>query len=685
MDQLSGWDDDRLERLLRLRPELAGAGSLTALASLVTRPDVVRAGVLDLPADLRQVLEAVVVVGSSCSLEDLRVLDPSVTTDELQLRVAELRDRLLLRAADPLRTVGPVAQALRHPLGLGRSVVEAHALTPFGELVELVTRLGAPRPRSGAAARRALRDAFADGAALADTFAGLPSGARDLLRRADEQGPVLAVPGVDPYQGLLPDDDDVVLLILTGLLAPVGVARVELPLEVGLALRHPRVVRWQLAPPDVPTVEVSPDALASGCAQAVFGLLERVDAVVAALEARPAPLLASGGLGVKELRALADGGDPADVATVLELLSRLSLVDPRRKDVRVSTAWVAWSEQADADRWCDLVRAWLSSDALPPPRPGSGRRPKPVLGLSWERRLPVARLQLVGLLAASGGGRCDTEGWLRRWAWRWPPERLTAADERGRLRDEALRSDLLREAEQLGLLVDGAPSPLLDVVHDGADAAASFAALGVAGVRRVHAQADLTLVCTGPAARDVRRALDRIATVEATGAATVWRISEQSLARAYDEGDTPEQVLAVLHDVADDVPQAMAYLVRDAHRRHGRVRVGTASAYVVVDDDALLQDALGRRRPAAHPATALGLRRIAPGVAVSKGSAAATVEALRLLGLPAVVETADGAATRPRAAGRRATPPPRRPLQDLPLTPDHEDVAAAVRRLRRRS
>ena len=684
LEELAGWDDDRLEGLLRLRPELAGASSLEQLAQLVVRSDVVHTGVLDLPADLRQVLEAIVVAGPACTVDDLVALDPSVDRRELQARVDQLRARCVLRPGGrQLRPLGPVVQLLRHPLGLGRSVVECHALTPYSELVQLVQQLGAPRPKSGQAARETLRDAFADTAALGVSFAGLPAGALALLRRADEEGPVLSVPGVDPYQGLLPDDDDLVVLVLAGLRAAVGVARVELPLEVGLALRHPRVVRWQLAPPAVPTTPAAPADLAAGCAQAVFGLLERVDAVVGALEARPAPLLASGGLGVKELRALADGREPGEVATVLWLLSRLALVDPRRKDVRVSTAHVRWSEQDDADRWLDLVRAWLSSDHLPPPHPGSSRRLKPVLGLGWERRLPEARLQLVSLLATSRGGRCDTAGWLRRWAWRWPPDRLTAGDERGRLRDEALRADLLREAELLGLLVDGAPSPLLDVVHDGADVEATFAALGVAGVRRVHAQADLTLVCTGPAARDVRRALDRIATVEATGAATVWRISEQSLARAYDDGDSPEQVLDVLHGLAGDVPQAMAYLVRDAHRRHGRVRVGTASAYVVVDDDALLQDALGRRWPAAHPVRALALRRIAPGVAVSKGSASATVEALRLLGLPAVVESADGGPARPRGSGRRAAPPARRPLRELPVGPDVDAAPAALRRLRR--
>ena len=683
LEALSRWDDEQLERLLRRRPELAGATTVQRLAQLVARPDVVHTGLLGLTADLLQVLEAVVVVGPSCTLDELVALGPSVDRSALQARVDELRERLVLRPdSGGLRPLGPVAQHLRHPLGLGRSVVECHSLTPYLELVQLAQQLGAPRPKSGHAARLALRDAFSDSAALAASFGGLPPGALALLRRADEEGPVLSVPGVDPYQGLLPDDDDLGVLVLTGLLALVGVARVELPLEVGLALRQPDVVRWQLEPPPVPTAPAPAAELAAGCAQAVFGLLDRVDAVVAALEVRPAPVLASGGLGVKEPRALAGGRDPGEVVTVLWLLSRLSIVAPGRKDVRVSTTWASWSDQDDADRWVDLVRAWLSSDHLPPPHPGSSRRLKPVLGFSWERRLPGARLQLVALLAAHREGRCDTAGWLRRWAWRWPPARLSADDERGRPRDEALRADLLREAEVLGLLVDGSPSALVDVLHDGADAEAAFAVLSAAGVRRVHAQADLTLVCTGPAARDVRRALDRIASVEGTGAATVWRISEQSLARAYDDGDTPEQVVAVLRDLADDVPQAMAYLVHDAHRRHGRVRVGAATAYVVVDDDALLQDALGRRWPGAHPLRKLGVRRIVPGVAVSTGSASATVEALRLAGLPAVLEASDGGTARPRTSSRRAAPAPRRPLRDLPVGPETGDAAAAVRRLR---
>ena len=151
---------------------------------------------------------------------------------------------------------------------------------------------------------------------------------------------------------------------------------------------------------------------------------------------------------------------------------------------------------------------------------------------------------------------------------------------------------------------------------------------------------------------------------------------------AYDAGDTPEQVDAVLERYAGTVPQAMTYLVKDAHRRHRPVRVGAATAYIVVDDDGVLQDALLRKGPAAKTIKALGLRRIAPAVAVSRGPVAATVEALRALGVPAVAETRGerGPSGRPR---RAAAPTYARPLPPVPPLDLSVEVAARVAALLR--
>ena len=224
---------------------------------------------------------------------------------------------------------------------------------------------------------------------------------------------------------------------------------------------------------------------------------------------------------------------------------------------------------------------------------------------------------------------------------------------------------MLHEAELLALVADGASTPLARAAQQGHDLAVVLDSLSGAGEKQVRAQADMTLVCTGVPSREMRLALGRLAAVEQSGAATVWRVSEQSLAGAFDDGDTAQDVEALLVGYAGKIPQAMSYLVKDGARRHGRVRVGIATSYVLVDDDALLRDALMAKGSAGKELAALSVRRIAPGVAVSRGTVAVTVDALRAAGVPAVADSTPG--VKPAAAKpRRAAPARLRPLPPLP-------------------
>ena len=680
IEALRSYDAGRLARLLILRPGLMQAPSLDALATAITSARAVHEAVDDLPAPVLQVIEALAMLPDGCRLSELAGLDPEQDVpDRLEAVVTDLQDRFLLHPeTGPLRLVGPVRQYLTSPLGLGRHVDSCHEYTPYVELCDLVQRLGLPRPRSGSAARQALRQIFSDTPPLAASLAGLPPSALALLRRADREGPVLRYPGVDPFQLLAPRDDDLQLLVQLGLLAIVGVARVELPLEVGLALRYPSVTSWRFDEPCDPVGGPTGDGqVEAACGAAVEKVLLLVDSVVARLEVRPAPLLASGAVGVKELRALAQElGEVSVVVTALTLLDRLGMLHATRKDLRVTKAWPRWRAQSEAARWTDLVRAWLALHDLPPARPGSSRRAAPALGYGMDLRGQRDRRRCLALLATSA----EHVDWVARWDWRWPPARLRSSDPAGQLSDSELRQDVLEEAGLLGLVVNGVATPLARVLRGGQDGVeAVLESLATAGQDRVRAQADMTLVCTGMPSRSMRGALDRLARVEQSGAATVWRLSEQSLIGAFDEGDSPQQVLAVLAGYAGDLPQAMSYLVGDAHRRHGRVRVGEATSYVVVEDDAVLRDALLVRGSGGKLVKELGLRRVAAGVAVSRGSVTATVEVLRVLGVPAVAETPVVKAT----AVTRASPAPVRSLPELPeLDPGEGAVTHAARLLR---
>ena len=708
IEELGGWDADRLARLLTFRPGLAGARDLPALAQAIPHGQLVAEAVEDLNAGQRQVLEAVSLLRDGSPMADLHRLAPSQdVAARLSELVADLEDRFLLwPGAQGLHLVGPVRSYLPSPLRLGRSIESCHEYTTYGQLCELVQRWGEPRPRSSAAARAALLAVFSDMASLAQRLAELPPGARQILERVDREGPVLRWPGVDPFRLLVPPDPELVALLEWGLLAAVGVSRIELPREVALALRRPAVVMWQLDPPAARAGGAADGPgrvaqLGASAGAAVEGLLQVAITLVDRLEVRPVPLLASGSVGVKEVRLLAqDVCEPTLCVLVLTLLERLGLLHASRKDLRSTRAWPGWLTLPPSRRWTDLVRAWLGCYDLPAHRPDGPRRLGAALGVGFDARGPRDRLRCLVLVADPQA--LPGVDLAAAWDWRWPPERLTAHAASGRVPDAELRRDVLYEATCLGLVVDGAPSPLVAALRDEARSAdvptsaadsrpcgveAVLEGLAVVGEQTVRAQADMTLVCTGVPSRLMRLSLGRVADVEQTGAATVWRVSESSLSRAYDEGDTVEDVLAVLRRHAGRLPQAMEYLVGDAQRRHGQVRVGHAASFVVVADDAVLRDALAAKGAAGTAIQRLGLRRVAPGVAISMAAVEETVAALRSLGVPAVGESGPGRVAGTRvgaavgapagsaigsrsgagpAAVRRATTPAVRPLPPLP-------------------
>ncbi|HET9254445.1 MAG TPA: helicase-associated domain-containing protein, partial [Pseudonocardiaceae bacterium] len=114
--------------------------------------------------------------------------------------------------------------------------------------------------------------------------------------------------------------------------------------------------------------------------------------------------------------------------------------------------------------------------------------------------------------------------------------------------------------------------------------------------------------------------------------------------------------------------------IDDVGRRHGRLRGGTAAAFLRCDDEALLTELL------AHPIAArCGLRRLAPTVLVSPLSLALLLEEVRGAGFLPVAEGADGEVVDLRAGARRAkirVQPPRRAT--APSAPSEEQLAALV-------
>ncbi|MBB1262196.1 helicase-associated domain-containing protein, partial [Streptomyces alkaliterrae] len=192
-------------------------------------------------------------------------------------------------------------------------------------------------------------------------------------------------------------------------------------------------------------------------------------------------------------------------------------------------------------------------------------------------------------------------------------------------------------------------------------------------------QADLTAVAPGPLRRPLAETLEVLAEVESKGGATVYRFTSGSVRRALDTGRTAAELHNFLAAHSrTPVPQPLAYLVDDVARKHGRLRVGAASAYVRCEDDALLNEVLADRR--SEP---LRLRLLAPTVLAAQAEPAVLLARLREMGYAPAAESATGEVVLAGPAGHRT--PPRsapEPVPDGPPRPDARLLTAAVRAIR---
>ncbi|MFW6034163.1 MAG: helicase-associated domain-containing protein, partial [bacterium] len=249
-----------------------------------------------------------------------------------------------------------------------------------------------------------------------------------------------------------------------------------------------------------------------------------------------------------------------------------------------------------------------------------------------------------------------------------------------------LRDDLvgwtLREAETLGVTGRGALASYVRPLLGGWPADDVAAALRPALpelLDHVLLQADLTAVAPGPLRPDLARELAATADVESRGGAAVYRFTQASVRRALDSGRTASDLHEFLARLSrTPVPQPLSYLIDDVARRHGMLRVGGVSSFVRCDDDTVLAEIT-----ASAQASALGVRRIAPGVLVSTVDPATLLDRLRGMGFMPTPEGPDGTlAITTAEPGRAPAPDASRPVVIDRPPPDEAVVTQAVRALR---
>jgi Helicase conserved C-terminal domain len=650
VDWLRAQDDATLATLVRLRPDLAvpPAADLTVLATRAGVRASVHRSCDDLDTPTLAVLEALVVADADSApvprAEIVRLLGPDMPADTLDAALQALRARALIwDALGSSFSLVPAARDVvpRFPGALGRS---------------------AAGPAGSSALPSLLADVDADERRVLDALAAGPPIGRSRAA-ADPGAPVGR-------------------LLAKGLLLRVDSETVELPRQVGLALRGDRPLgALRLTPPTLDVRDRGVETVDGTAGGAALELVRRIEALIAFWGAAPPPLLRSGGLGVRDLRRTAREIDADETAAALlvELASGADLVAPSDA---VAPEWMpttqadVWLTGGPETRWSLLARTWLELPRLPGMVGRKDDAGKPINALSDGVRRPLAprdrRRVLDGLAELAPGFAAAVPAQLADvLAWRAPRRG-------GRLRDEVV-GWTVAEATTLGVVaLDALTGPGRALLSAPDRIVAALRVTLPEPVDRVLLQADLTAVAPGPLEAGLARELALVADVESAGGATVYRFSEPSIRRALDAGCSA----ADLHELfasrsATPVPQGLTYLVDDVARRHGRLRGGAAAAFVRSDDEVLISEVL------AHP-DALGweLRRIAPTVLVSGLPLAELMAALRTAGLSPTAEDTGGAVLDLSDRGRRTAP--RRQGVRLGGPPELDDtqVTALVSRMR---
>jgi hypothetical protein len=657
-DWLLSQDDDTLTALLRARPDLAvpAPADSTVLATRAAIAASVARACDDLDRFTLSVLSALVIAGADAGPVSRRELAQLIGHDvparRLDGALHGLRCRALVWGDDDALAVPPaMCQVLGpYPEGLGRPAPDLVGIDLDAVLAEL-----------GDDELRVLR-------ALA---AGPPVGTS-----RDAAEPVSLAQARTPVQRLL----------ARRLLRRIDAGTVELPAQVGLALRgdHP-LGPVELDEPALPTVACDRALVDSTAAGAVLELLRHTEQLLAEWSADPPPMLRSGGLGIRDVRRTARvlGLDEAAATLLAEVAVAAGLItwtdeNPGAPVWLPTVAADAWLAAPPQRRWVLLAQAWLELPRLPGLAATRDDKDRPLAALSDDLRhprAPAGRRRILQVIAELPAGRAvqRREDVAAVLAWRAP--RLDS-----RRRDEMI-GWTVEEATTLGVVALGALSSAGRVLlRDGATAAAAVLLTALPEpVNQVMVQADRTVVAPGPLEPELAKEIGLVADVESAGGATVYRVTEDTVRRALDAGRSA----AELHELfqtrsTTPVPQSLSYLIDDVARRHGRLRGGAAAAFLRCDDPMLLTELL------AHPVAArCGLRRLAPTVLVSPLSLVALLDEVRGAGFLPVAEGADGQVVDLRAGARRAkvrAQPTRRAT--APPTPSAEQLAALVATVR---
>ncbi|MGV8875792.1 MAG: helicase-associated domain-containing protein [Rhodococcus sp. (in: high G+C Gram-positive bacteria)] len=488
---------------------------------------------------------------------------------------------------------------------------------------------------------------------------------REMLSRFVDGNPVSLIFDVPPTAG--------VAAFERGLLYRLDGHRVEMPLEVSIALRGSG---WhlpiELTPPAFATRVLSQDEVRRARSIALLQFCEHTQALLTAVDTDGLTMMKTGGVSAKDLRSLTTRlgfADEHDAALMLMLARAAGLIAERGKTgVALTSLYETWSTSTRAEQAAVLVAAWWCSPFTPTHRvPRASQKTVPVLRkmLDDPAASDLRATALTALLRYDGPDAAaavlsDPEEFARYLDWHIPV--VSTSGGPGHV------LALGTEATRLGVLADGAPTDLCRTLvcfpagrHGDPRQIASALTAQLQDMAdwvpfSVRLLPDSTAVVTGPPSTEVAAILGAAAQPESREVASVWRFTPATIRNFFDAGGTGDELIDALTDMAaTEVPQALAYTIRDCWRTYGALAVRRIPCAIVSEDEVLLtnietDDALA----------VLEFQRLAPTVLISSATPIDTIAVLRRHGYFPVRHSDTGqlelaSSTRVRAETTRKT------------------------------
>lgn len=446
---------------------------------------------------------------------------------------------------------------------------------------------------------------------------------------------------------------------------------VALPREFGIKLRQGKVHRDLVTKPSnlegkkIDQKQVDLAAIAN-----VSTILRWCEELLHNLSDEPPTALRTGGIGVRDLKRIAEhmGVDEVCAGFVAELcyLSGLVVVDPDDQ-ILPTSAFDIWLTKSAEERWYSLSILWLDTSRVSGLIGKISDKNIAPLGPELDRAgVSLIRRTTLKVLIENPEISPKIESLQEIVKW-WNPQRVN--------NDFIFWN--LREAEWLGITGQGVISTF------GINLLNSSETLGVEAalpkpVDHILIQADNSAVAPGPLTAELSAELGTIADIESRGGATVYRFSEASIRRGLDHGKTGEQIKTFLTKTSKTpMPQPLDYLIADVAKRHGRLRVGTAHAYIRCEDEGLVQQILHDKK-CEH----LRLRKIASQVLVTELELTEVISELREYGYLPAAENASGVLlSQPNLRRSKSRPKPPRIISEF-TAPKEAIVLAAVKTIR---